>query len=834
MSEGPTQSERIRLTSGGSSDLPDGLGRMSKAGGGRPLDDGPLQSYLATRGAFLARGPGATPAAEISRVLSSSVDECLVHLAISAPEVAVVAVGGYGRSELCLYSDIDLLLLHDGPVREEAVRAILYPLWDSGLKVGHATRTVKATLSLARDDLTTLCNVLSSRLVAGPPGLLRELNAGLARLFSSARSNLVERLAAEERVVWDREPFAIQDLDLKSGRGGLRTLHRLDWDRRRSELLEEEPMLAIEPGEFHARRTLLSVRQALHAVQNRGSDRFVIDLRPSVGAWLDRDPAEIATEVYRAARFADGLAAVRWGRLRPVGADPIAHAGLAVVRFVRSRWARSEPAATPFAFARSAVASDAGGRPSRWEREFAARSGPPEWTPGDRDGLISLLAAGRQGWEALLGLWESGWLSRAMPEIAHLGGLSQVAPFHRHPADAHLGATVAGIVDLADAGGWCGDLAEEMGSLDEVLLSGLLHDIGKGLGGDHSNVGADLAVSFLQRAEFGAATVSVVGPAVRHHLLLPETAFRKDIDDPMVVAGVAQVVGNQDLLRVLALLSVADAIATGPDMWSNWKESLLRNLVAKTTALLEGTVSDLSAELEGNLGSRAPEFNRHQIAAHLESMPPGYLARFGPELVAQHLRVSNPIVGEGQIRVNVVPGAPVSTIITAARDRPGLLATVAGVLAIHNLAVLEARVVTRTDGIALDTFRVQDSLGSDMIGQGRWPVVRESLEKAMAGQIDLETRLADKRAAYGRPLLLSFSEVRVHTRADGLTIDIRAADRVGLLHDLAAAMASMGLEVDLAKIDTRGAEALDIFEVRNPSGQSEEEVRRSLMAVLVS
>ena len=833
MNEERTQSERSPLNSGGSVDLPDGLERTSQAGGGRPFVDDPLQSYLTTRHDFLVNGPGATPPAEIARVLSASADQFISHLARVAPDVAVVAVGGYGRGELCLYSDLDLLILHDGPVREEAIRAILYPLWNSGLKIGHATRTVKSTLSLTRDDLATLCTLLSSRLVAGPPGFLNELNEGLARVLSGARSNLVERLAAEERSVWDREPFAVQDLDIKSGRGGLRTLHRLDWDRRRSELLGEEPMLEVEPGEFTARRTLLSVRQALHAVQNRGADRFVIDLRDRVGAWLDRDPSEVASEVYGAARFVDGLAAVRWGRLRPVGVDPIAHAGLAVARFVRSRWARGETAATPLAFARSAVASDAAGRLSLWEREFAARSGPPEWTPGDRNGLVSLLATGHPGWEALLGLWESGWLSRAIPEIAHLRGLSQAAPFHLHPADAHLGATVANIVDLADGAlGWCGDLAEEMGSLDEVLLSGFLHDIGKGLGGDHSNVGADLAVSFLQRTGFGAASVSVVGLAVRHHLLLTETAFRKDIEDPAVVANLAQMVGNQDLLRVLALLSVADAMATGPDMWSNWKESLMRTLVGKTAALLEGTASDLSTELAKTVRSLAPDFESDQIAAHLEGMPAGYLARFGPELVAQHLRVSHPIVGEGQIRVNVVPGAPVATIITAARDRPGLLATVTGVLAIHNLTVLEARVVTRTDGTALDTFRVQDSLGSDMVGQGRWPGVRESLEKAVAGEIDLETRLAEKRAAYGRTGPVSPPEVRVHPRAGGLTIDVRAADRVGLLHDLATAMAAQGLEVDLAKVDTRSGEALDIFEVRNPDGRSVEEVRAALAAAL--
>jgi len=827
VNEEPTQSDGPRLNTGATDSKGD-RERVPKGNGHGPPGSGPLQSYLTTRDLFLTQGPPGVSAA-VNSILSTCLDECLQDLAASAPEVAIVAVGGYGRTELCLFSDIDLLLLHEGPVDEEAIRAILYPLWDSGLKIGHATRTVKGTLSFARDDLSTLCTVLSARLVTGPQELLDGLNQGLARLFAGTRTNLTDRLAAEERAVWEREPFAPQELDLKNGRGGLRTLHRLDWDRRRSELLGEDPVVAVEPGETPARRILLAVRQALHAVQRRSADKFAIDLRPSVGAWLGQDPAEVATEVYRASRFADGVAAVRWGRIRPSGADPIAHAGLAVVRFVRSRWSRGETAATPLAFARAAVASDAAGRLSPWERSFAARSGSPAWTAGDRSGLVSLLAAGRSGWEALLGLWESGWLTRAIPEIGHLQGLAQVAPFHSYPVDAHLGATLASIVDLADGSvGWCADLTEEMGSLDEVLLSGFLHDIGKGLGGNHSVVGADLAVSMLQRTGFGAATVSVVGPAVLHHLLLSQTASRRDIEDPAVVAEVAAVVGNLDLLRVLAVLSVADAIATGPDMWNDWKESLLRNLVRKISALLEGTVSDLPAELEATIESLVPDLSRQQVKAHLAGMPRGYVARFGPGLVAQHLRVAYPTVGQGEIRVNVAPGAPVSTIITAAQDRPGLLATITGVLAIHNLAVLEARVVTRSDGLALDTFRVIDSLGSDMIGQGRWPGVRESLEKAAVGGIDLETRLAEKRAAYGRSGATSSPEVRVRPNNGGLSIDIRAGDRVGLLHDLAAAMAMLGLEVDLAKIDTRGNEALDVFEVRNPAGHSVEEIRAAL------
>ncbi|MGH8927857.1 MAG: HD domain-containing protein, partial [Acidimicrobiia bacterium] len=485
-----------------------------------------LQAFLAARRSLAREGPADIAPWEIGAYLTDILDRALSALGADHPRVSVVAVGGFGRGELCLHSDIDVLLLHTEPVPEESIRAILYPLWDAGLRVGHATRTVRSTLAFARDDLSTLCSLLSARLLVGPAEPFTDLITGLGKLLAGARSGLPEQLAAQEQAVWAREPFALQELDLKLGRGGLRTLHRLDWDRRRSELLGEAPHVAEQPAEQEARRTLLAARQALHAVQGRASDRFVIELRSAVANWLGRDPIELATEVYRAARRVDGIASVRWGRVRATGTDPIAHAGLSVARFVRSRWTRGEAAATPLTLARSAAASGQGGHLSRWEWELAERASRPEWTAGNRAGLLSLLAAGRTGWDALLGLWESGWLPRALPELGHVAGLAQAAPFHRHPTDAHLGATVANVVELADSAiGWCGEIAEQIGGLDELLLSAFLHDIGKGLEGDHSQVGADLAVSLLTRTGFGVATAELVGRAVLHHLLLPETAF---------------------------------------------------------------------------------------------------------------------------------------------------------------------------------------------------------------------------------------------------------------------------------------------------------------------
>ena len=780
-----------------------------------PKRSNPAEALASAR-AQLIEGPRAT--GDLDRLLIPPLDQLIGELSIDLGDrAAVLAVGGYGRGQLWIHSDVDLLILHEGP--PPATRALLYPLWDARIKVGHATRTVRDTLAFARDDLNALCSLLTTRLLWGRADLREELQTGLRKLLSGPRANLAELLAQEQQRVWAREPFALQEFDLKTGRGGLRTHHRLDWDRIRAELLGEEAGVPPQPGEAAALATLCRIRHALHAISRRPTDFYPIELRPAVGRWLGEDPTETATDAYRAARTLDGVAALRWGRVRTPGADPINEAGSTVVRLVRSRWARRQPASTPFAQARTAVASRSEGRLSLWERDFAAKSGPPDWSPGDRAALVSLLASGQSGWQSLLGLWEAGWLTRALPEIAHLQGLAQVAPFHAHPVDAHLGATVSEIVKLAESREWS-ETADSLGSLDELLLSGFLHDVGKGQGGDHSITGAVTAEALLGRIGFSLTTGEVVSKGIRHHLLLNEIAQRRDLADPTVAAEVAHQVGDLDFLHLLTLLSIADAKATGAEMWSPWKESLLRTLVDRVEGLLQGTSSDLARSLTETLYQLlAEEIDRDQIASHLEGMPPGYMARFGPEAVASHLRLVEPVPRSGEVRTALVAGAPVSNLVIVTKDRPGLLTTVAGVLSLHNLNVLEASVATRTDGVAVDSFRVTDGRGGDMIGQGRWPAVRESLELAVAGKLDLEERLAAKRPEI--PLDLS-------VEVSGNRIEIEANDRLGLLHDLAYALGQLGVDIELAKIDTRGGRAIDVFTVRNPVDLGIEAIRSAL------
>lgn len=752
--------------------------------------------------------------------LSDTLDAELA--AAAAPwgeQLAVVAVGGYGRRELCLHSDVDLVILHQGEAPREAVRAILYPRWDAGTRLGHATLTPRQAVTLGRERLESLCSLLTARPVAGRPDLVDELTQQLAKLLRRERSSLELLLAGEEHALWRREPFPRQDLDLKTGRGALRSLHRLDWDRRRAELTGSEPPLAASPEETAARRTLLAARAALHAVRGRAADRYALELREAVGRWLQRPPLEVAQEVYRAARTVDGLASVRWGRVRPGGVDPVDAGGRAVVQWVRSRWLAAGSTAAvdaPLAAARRAAASF-GGHLTRFERGLAGSAAPPSWTDADRRAWLELLAAGRAGWTAISGLWESGWVERALPELGHLAGLPQAAPFHLHPVDAHLGRTVDEVVQLAGGDDpWCAELCERLGSLDELLLAAWLHDAGKGLGGDHSEVGAELAGHLLGRLGFASPTRQVVAVAVRHHLLLAQM-LRRDPADPRVVASVAAQVGDRPTLAVLAVLAAADARATGPDAWSPWRRQLLRGLVERVDAELEGTgPSRLEAEWSREVARLlAGEAAAGLIDSHLEQMPPGYLLQAGPELAAAHLRLLTPPRQPREVRMAAVSAAPASTVVVASRDRPGLLATITGVLALHGLSVVEARAVTRKDGVAVDTFRVVDALGGDMAKPSRWPAVRADLVATLAGELDLAGKLAAKQAAYppppGPPPWVELWEEGGDT-----LLEVRAPDRLGLLHALTEAIAARGMGIRLAKVETRSGEAIDTFTLAAP------------------
>ena len=744
---------------------------------------------------------------DLPRLLTDAVDSLVIEVStgLDTSGWAVVATGGYGRSEMCLQSDIDIMIL--GRPSQETVRRMFYPLWDTGMKVGHSVRSVKDAIAGAAENIETLCSLLTARLIFGDEEQLSQLERQMSLLLRRQRT-LPELLAEEERRVREREPFFLQELDVKTGRGGLRSVHRLDWIKRRDELLGESP--GPNPVEKE-RETLLSVRNALHATQGRGAERLAVDLRGTVATWLGKDSYTMCADVYAAARVVDDHLMTQWPPGFVADFDPVARAGRQLVSAVRSRRQETiDGATTPLPLV-----------VRQMERPGPVPAVPAHpgvgWTLEDRAALVELLRAGRGGWEAYRLIED--WGQVALPELAAVRSMPQTAPFHSHPVDSHLWRTVDEVVRLTGGeSDWCAERADDLSSLDELLLAAWLHDIGKGRSGDHSAIGAALARDLLNRVGYQPRTAELVARAVELHLLLPTVATRQDLDDPGVITSTAKLIDDSELLSLLAVLTVADARATGPSVWSDWNETLVRTLVGRVAVEMDGgSFQDVDANLEPTL------------ADHVSAMPPGYLQRFGLEMSRAHLELASPPPLSKEARVRVSGDDAIPTVVVVAHDRPGLLATVAGVFSLHGLNVLEARIATRSDGTAIDTFRVEDVLGSLRIVPADWGQIGQDLEEALAGSLDVAARLVAKAAAYTTPAV--DSRVTIEVEADWWKITVRGPDRVGLLHDLARELTDAGTEITMAKVTTRGNQVVDVFSV-SPGGVTAEALVDRLVSVV--
>ncbi len=740
---------------------------------------GPLvAAYLGLRDALAADRLGGGGLA-VCHALSDCLDACLAEMAAAVPEVAVVAVGGYGRRELCLQSDVDVMLLHDGSLPDGAVQQILYPLWDANLAVGHSVRTPKEALAAAA-DAATLTALLDARLVAGRPDLLADLERRLGSRLRRRKLAVGPVLDAEERERRAAEPYPLQDADLKLGRGGLRALHALHWDRRAAALAGAEPD-PLPAGLDEALEVLLATRNALHAAAGRAENRFVFGLRPAAAEWLGLETSATAHRLYRAMRVADGAARRRLGVALPDTA------GLADVP---------------------------GGRDGRW-------------LAGERRALLDLAAAGAAGFEAFTEMAAAEWLDRALPEWRHVVAAPQLVPFHAHPVDAHLwraAGEVAAITSPEGGEPWAPEVAEELGGIDDAVLAALLHDVGKGLGGDHSELGAGLAESACARLGITGARAARLVNAVRLHLLIPETATRRDVDDPVVIGQLADAVGDPATLRLLFLLAIADARATGPGMWTEWKAALVRTLFARVAAEFARRAAETGpttarsrrlAELEV---AALPRFGRATVRAHVRGMPAEYVDAFPVDAIVGHLELLERPPAGPEIVLAESSDGPIASATTVARDRPGLLATIAGVLALANVSVLDARLFTRADGLTVDTFRVEDALGGPL-EPGRWDRVRRHLAAAAAGSLDLDALVTEKARAYQAEAPLA---VRVDldpaVSAVDTVVEIRCADHVGRLYRIGKVLWDLDLDVRLAKIDTRAGQVVDVFYVRHLDG----------------
>jgi [protein-PII] uridylyltransferase len=579
-----------------------------------------------------------------------------------------------------------------------------------------------------------------------------------------------------------------------------------------------------------AEEFLVRVRSALHLETGRKADRLHLEQQPSIARQMG---------------FADepGLPAVD-GLMRALfeHARQVEHVtGAVLERFLEGSggqaagagpFAASGPEEVIGAFAEAAEAD----RPlavSALDR-IEAMELPAEvtWSPRILEAFLRILRAGRGGVRALEAMDRIGLLARFVPAWAAVRCRPQRDPYHRFTVDVHLLEAFARMGRVLDDPAGEGDatllrMVEHVADPDALRLGALLHDVGKTGEGRHVPVGARIAAEALDRMGVPAPTRDLALFMVERHLLLPDTATRRDLMDEDLILDVAATVATRERLAALYLLAVADAAATGPHAWTPWRQALIRELVAKVEHVLER--GEMGTEAAERLERRADEI-RALLAAEdpgaverfLVRMPPTYRLAVEPEAAAGHFALVSPPPSALEVRTaadaGTRPGTYALTVVAA--DRPGLLSMIAGALSLAGLSILTAKVFTTEDDVAVDLFEVEGAFEPE-VGEDRWRTFRQTLRKAMEGRLALEHRVAEKRSHYPEPRAEIPVRVEVDNEASDFftVIEVGAHDRIGLLFDVTRTFAELQLDVHLAKVATFGARVVDAFYVRDVLGQ---------------
>lgn len=734
------------------------------------------------------------------------IDETLLEALarVGGDRLAVVALGSYGLGELCPGSDVDVLLLHDGRRDVRGVAdALWYPLWDAGFVLGHAARTAKETLRLADRDLDTLTALLDVRVVGG------ELAPEAARVVERVRDLAPRRreaLIAELGAASGRRrarPGPVAEMlepNLKEGAGGLRDLHALDWAGWALGIPGGLGTLAargyLHPGDgeslTEARGRLLDLRVALHRVTRGRSDVLALQDQDGVATMVGAPDADaLVRALSAAARRVAWLAADVWDRLGATARGPggrVASRDRVVAPDVSVRDARVHVDADAIVdgglVVRAAAAAAALGLP--FDRPTLRRLGDapaPTWVAAERDGFVALLRAGERAVAVFEALDHEGVLASILPEWDHVRSLPQRNAYHRHTVDRHLLETVAEAAALLDdASGPDASVVADCRRPDLLLLAALLHDLGKGLAGDHAQTGAAAASLVAQRMGFADADAGTLAWLVRDHLLMAETASRRDLADPATIARFTDRVGGVERLRLLYLLTVADSRATGPAAWGSGKSALLRELLLRTLVRLGGGSAPLAPDVVP-----APE------------------AIEGEDVVVRWDRLE-----DGRLRCTV-----------GATDRPGLLAGVAGALTLEGLDIAAAVGRSEPDGRAVELFTGSDEFGRLEDERGRLRAA-ETVRAVLAGTVPLVELLRERRARYASTRLngpAARVEIALDESDDATVVEVHARDEVGLLARVAAVFSDQGLDVTVAKVATLGDRVVDVFYVRDAQGK---------------
>jgi [protein-PII] uridylyltransferase len=876
--------------------LSEALAELAGAGGVAPRD--------AALGAFrrhLARIQGHTQHAfeqeqitglQAARLLGSLTDGLIRTLhahtvrVLGQPErLSIAATGGYGRGVLAPFSDIDLLFLtpHEPSAHtHQVVEYMLYFLWDLGLKVGHATRSVAECLAEGGKDATIRTSLLDARHLAGHAALFKEFHAEFDAACKAAGGAEYILAKQAERDIRHRRfgesPFVVEP-NIKEGRGGLRDLQTLYWIARyvygtqtMAELAEVGGVLTQTEAR-HARRAwefLWTVRFHLHYVAGRAEERLTFDLQPVVGARMGytrhgrQDGVErfmrhyflTAREVARVTRIlepailraAQGPPAtapetdkallnagfvLAEGQLLPLSgrgfdAEPIQM--LRILKVARDRELSLHPLAL-----RALIRSERGGARLRGDAEAGCL-------------FMDLLCGGatdrHDGARWLRILNETGFLGRYLPDWARIVGQMQFDTYHVFTVDEHTIEAIRVLNgleqgDLSEIAPIASGVVDHLESRRAIYVALLLHDIAKGRGGDHSQLGAEIALKVGPQLGLSAEETETVSWLVLHHLLFSEAAFKRDIDDPKTILDLADLIQSPERLKLLLVLTVADMRAVSPKVWNNWKATLLRELYTRVAEVLAGGLATTERDVRVSRARQAAaalldDFTAEEIEAFTALGYPSYWLSFDPETHARHARlVRGAEARQAPLTVNTepLPARAVTEVTVYCADHPGLFSRISGALAVAGASIVDARIHTLTNGMALDTFWIQDAAGGAFDAPHRLARLSVLIEQALSGQINLDAEIRKVSSALlGRRMRAIHVPPRVvidnHASNTFTVVEVNGRDRPGLLHDVTAAISAQGLQIGSAHVTTYGVRAVDVFYVKDVFGLKVEKDRK--------
>jgi [protein-PII] uridylyltransferase len=791
------------------------------------------------------------------------------------PRCTVIAQGGYGRGELNPCSDIDLLFLYSwkiSPYVEAVTEKLLYTLWDAGLQVGHAIRSVAESTRLAGIDMKVRTALLDARYLCGDYSLYGEFEKAIeSRLVKKRVGVFIQEKLAESRARHENYGGSVYLLEpeVKEGEGGLRDVHTARWIARVKLNAKDLDALVVncvvgsaDIAELKAAQDfLLRVRNELHFSTGKHQDQLTFEEQEKVSRALgyQGEGSLKAVEVFMRAYY---LHASQINRLTTLIIHRLTESGRRLfggkysfgrtlrdgVRIAQGQIMITKPAiltSEPGNLIRIFADKQKNGCQLAHEtRELLREHLDLVDERFRRSAAANLpffeILKWREGvYETLSEMHRCGVLGAFIPEFGRLLCMVLHDAYHIYTVDHHSLLLVHEIERLKageykDALPLLTQLARETEKIELLYLGLMFHDIGKGFGGGHSEIGAGRVRQIARRMRLNVDDAALVEFLVRHHLWMTHTAFRRDLEDPKTIVDFAETMGSVNNLKMLYLLTFADVKAVRPDVWNPWKASLLGELYVKALSVLEEMEKgefqreDLRAALRRIHGRVRRELSKdYPVAAvqrFLETMPERYFLSTSENEIPTHFALMEKFSGRGEVSaVEHFPERDCSTVVICTYDRPGLFASITGVMAALNLDILNARIFTASDGRILDVFRVSHGGRSETVmAEQKWNKFRSTLEGVLDGKLDVAELVAKSQPS-------SLLQKRVPKVSTVIEIDNRASDhftivevftedRLGVLFTITYGLHRLGLSIHVAKISTNVDQVADVFYVTDEAG----------------